>query len=42
VSISFDLVENNLVRQHQINAAIGSWAGNLLNADGQSIVSDDD
>ena len=42
VSISFDLVENNIVRQYQISAALGSWAGNLLSADGQSIVGDDD
>jgi prepilin-type N-terminal cleavage/methylation domain-containing protein len=42
VSILFDLVENNVVHQYQINAAPGSWAGNLLSADGQSIVSDDD
>jgi prepilin-type N-terminal cleavage/methylation domain-containing protein len=42
VSISFDLVENDFVRQYQINTAIGSWAGNLLSADGQSIVADDD
>jgi len=42
VSISLDLVENNVVRPYQINAALRGWAGNLLSADGQSIVGDDD
>lgn len=41
VSISFDMVENNIVRQHQISAALRSWAGNLLDDSG-NIVSDDD
>jgi prepilin-type N-terminal cleavage/methylation domain-containing protein len=42
VSISFNLVENGVIRQYQISAALRGWAGNLLSADGQSIVSDDD
>jgi len=42
VSISFDLTENDIVRHYQISAALRSWAGNLLSADGQSIVTDDD
>jgi prepilin-type N-terminal cleavage/methylation domain-containing protein len=42
VSISFDLVENGVTRQYQISAALRGWAGNLLSADGQSIVGDDD
>lgn len=42
VSISFELVENEAIRQYQINAALGSWAGNLLDETGTSIVSDDD
>ncbi len=42
LSISFDLVENDIVRQYQINAAIGSWAGNLLNDATDTLVSDDD
>jgi len=42
VSISFDLLENDIVRQYQISAALRSWAGNLLNEDGTDIVSDDD
>jgi len=42
VSISFDLLENNIVRQYQINAALSGWAGNLLDAGGNNIVSDDD
>ena len=42
VSISFELVEDNVVRHYQINCALRSWAGNLLNEDGTAIVSDDD
>jgi prepilin-type N-terminal cleavage/methylation domain-containing protein len=42
VSISFDLVENGVARRYQISAALRGWAGNLLSADGQSIVGDDD
>lgn len=42
VSISFDLVENGVVCQYQINAALRGWAGHLLNETGDAIVSDDD
>ncbi|MHC4726801.1 MAG: PilW family protein [Planctomycetota bacterium] len=42
VSISFDVLENNIVHQYQINAALSGWAGNLLDAGGNNIVSDDD
>jgi len=42
VSISFDLIENDAVRRHQINAKLLCWAGNLLNDAGDAIVSDDD
>jgi prepilin-type N-terminal cleavage/methylation domain-containing protein len=42
VSISFDLVENGIVNQYQINAGIRNWAENLLNETGDSLVSDDD
>ena len=42
VSISFDLLENGFSRQSQINAALSGWAGNLLDAGGNNIVSDDD
>jgi len=42
VSISFDLVEDNMPRQYQINALVRGWAGNLLNAAGTALVSDDD
>ncbi len=42
VSISFDVVENGITHQYQINAALRGWAGNLLNAAGDAIVSDDD
>ena len=41
VSISFDVAENDVVRQYQISAALRGWAGNLLDDDG-NIVSDDD
>jgi prepilin-type N-terminal cleavage/methylation domain-containing protein len=42
VTISFDVIENGIARQCQINATLRGWAGNLLNEDGSSIVSDDD
>ncbi|MHC4456481.1 MAG: PilW family protein [Planctomycetota bacterium] len=42
VNISFDLAENDVVRQYQINAYLRSWAGNLLNQLGDTLVSDDD
>ncbi|MFA5239930.1 MAG: prepilin-type N-terminal cleavage/methylation domain-containing protein [Phycisphaerae bacterium] len=42
VSISFDLVENGVSHQYEINAALRGWAGNLLNDAGDAIVSDDD
>jgi len=41
VSILFDVVENNVTRQYQINATLRGWAGNLLDGSG-NIVSDDD
>jgi prepilin-type N-terminal cleavage/methylation domain-containing protein len=42
VSISFDVLENEIDRQYQINAALSGWAGNLLDAGGNNIVGDDD
>ncbi len=42
VSISFNVLENEIVRQYQINAALSSWAGNLLDTSGSNIISDDD
>jgi len=42
VSISFEIVENDIVRQYQKSAPLRGWAGNLLSSDGSSIVSDDD
>ena len=41
VTISFDVVENGIARQCQINAALRGWAGNLLD-EGGNIVNDDD
>ena len=42
VSISFELVENGMARQYQINARLRGWAGNLLNQTGDGLVSSDD
>lgn len=42
VTVSYDVVENGITRHCQINATLRGWAGNLLNEDGSSIVSDDD
>ncbi|MHC4096667.1 MAG: prepilin-type N-terminal cleavage/methylation domain-containing protein [Planctomycetota bacterium] len=36
VSLSFDLVENGIVRQYQISAALHSFSGNLLDESGAS------
>jgi hypothetical protein len=41
VTVSFDIVENDIAHQYEVNAALRGWAGNLLNGSG-SIVSDDD
>ncbi|MHC4659403.1 MAG: prepilin-type N-terminal cleavage/methylation domain-containing protein [Planctomycetota bacterium] len=42
VSISFDLVENNVVRRYQMSAALRGWAGHLLDGSGEIVASDDD
>ena len=42
VSISFDVLENGIIRHYQINTSLHCWAGNLLDAGGNNIVSDDD
>jgi prepilin-type N-terminal cleavage/methylation domain-containing protein len=42
VSISFEVYEDGIERQYQINASLRGWAGNLLDESGVSIVSDDD
>ena len=42
VSISFDVLENNNTRKYQISIALNAWAGNLLDAGGNNIISDDD
>jgi prepilin-type N-terminal cleavage/methylation domain-containing protein len=42
VSVSFDIVENNLTRRYQINAALHGWSGNLLDGIGEIVSSDDD
>ncbi|UCF43196.1 MAG: prepilin-type N-terminal cleavage/methylation domain-containing protein [Planctomycetota bacterium] len=42
VSISFELYENGVTRQYQINASLRGWTGHLLNATADAIVSDDD
>lgn len=42
VGISFELLENDVIRQYQINGALRGWAGYLLNETGDCLVSDDD
>ena len=42
VNISFELTENDTVRQYHIDSALRCWAGHLLNADGSDLVNDDD
>ncbi len=41
MSISFDILENGIIRQYQISDTLRVWAGNLLDGSG-NIVSDDD
>ena len=41
VTIAFDMVENEVTHHYQIESALRSWAGHLLDASG-NIVSDDD
>ena len=41
VSISFDVTENDIAHQYQINTVLRGWAGNLLDDNG-SIIDDDD
>lgn len=41
VNIEFEMAENDITRQYQINAALRSYNGNLLNGSGE-IISDDD
>jgi prepilin-type N-terminal cleavage/methylation domain-containing protein len=42
MSISFDILENGIIRQYQISDTLRGWAGNLLDGSGNNIVSDDD
>jgi len=42
VNISFELTENDMVRQYHIDSALRCWAGHLLNDTGTDLVSDDD
>ncbi len=42
VSISFDIVENGVTRRYEIGAALRGWSGNLLDAGGTAVSSDDD
>jgi len=42
VSISFELTENDIVRQYQINASLRGWAGHLLDGSGNLVPVDDD
>lgn len=42
VSVSFDLLENDMWRQYETSVFIRGWGGNLLNDAGDDLVSDDD
>lgn len=42
VSVSFDLEEDGVARDYQINARLQAWAGNLLGSDGEIVDGDDD
>ncbi len=42
LSLSFNIFENGVNRNYQINASLRNWAGNLLSPKGDTIVIDDD
>lgn len=42
VSISFNITENGTTQKYQIDGTLQSWAGHLLDAGGEIVVSDDD
>lgn len=42
LTIAFDLAQNDATRHYQINTTLRAWAGHLLDADGDTLVSDDD
>jgi prepilin-type N-terminal cleavage/methylation domain-containing protein len=42
VNISFELTENDIVREYHIDSVLRCWAGHLLNSDGTDLISDDD
>ncbi|MFC1633895.1 PilW family protein [Planctomycetota bacterium] len=42
VNISFEITENDRVREYHIDSALRCWAGHLLNSDGTDLISDDD
>ena len=42
VSISFNLTEDGVVKEYEINTALRAWAGNLLDKTSSFIVGDDD
>ena len=42
VSVSFDLEENGVTHNYQINTSLRSWAGHLLDGSGEIVSGDDD
>lgn len=42
LTVAFNLTENSQVRPYQIDMTLRAWAGHLLNAAGDALVSDDD
>jgi hypothetical protein len=42
LTISFDLTEDDTDHRHEIDVALRCWAGNVLNAAGDALVTDDD
>jgi len=41
-AISFDIIENSVAHRYQINTALHSWSGHLLDGTGEVVNSDDD
>ena len=42
VTLSFDLTENGVVHNYEINSTLRCWAGNLINSSGMIVSQDDD
>ena len=42
VNVSFEITENDRIREYHVDSALRCWAGHLLDSAGTSLISDDD